>query len=43
MHESNVGHPKYPTGGLKGGPPCKVFLSELLLGESLGCPTFSDW
>ncbi len=38
MRKSNVGHPKDPTNGVKGGslsrsPPC-----ELLLGESLGCP-----
>jgi hypothetical protein len=36
MHESNVGHPKGPISGLKGGFPGKSPPSELPLSESLG-------
>jgi hypothetical protein len=39
---SNVGHPKDPTNGLKGGPPCKSPMGELL-GESLSYPPSSGW
>jgi len=43
MRESSASHPKDPTCGLKGsflgGSPS----SELLLGESLGCPPFGGW
>ncbi len=39
---SGVGHPKDPTSGLKGGPPCNYLLGELL-GESPCCPPSNGW
>jgi hypothetical protein len=43
MHMSDLGHPKDPTCGLKGGFLGRSFLGELLLGESLGCPPSNGW
>ncbi len=40
---SGVGHPKDPIGGLKGDSPGRFPLSELPLGESLGCPPSNGW
>jgi hypothetical protein len=43
MCRSGVGHPKYLTCGLKGGPPSRSPLSELPLGESPSYPPLSGW
>jgi hypothetical protein len=43
MHGSSVDHPNDLIGGLIGGPLNESPLSELPLGESLGCPPFDGW
>jgi hypothetical protein len=40
MRKSSVGHPKDPTGGLKGGFLGGSLLGELLPSEFLGCLPF---
>jgi len=43
MCKSSVGHPKYPTSGLKGGSLGKSCPNELLPRKFQGCPPFGGW